>query len=161
MKVLNMHERALPASREQVGALLDRLETWWPRDRWPALRPEPALEVGATSRRGPIREHIVERVPGERLVFQIDAPRGLDARHTFEVVPNGDTHTVLRHTVEGEANGKMALGWPVAIGPLHDATLEDLLDRAEAELDGRSRPARPFSPRVRLLRWGFKKARRR
>ena len=161
MKVRNVHERALPTSREEVGALLDRLDTWWPRDRWPALRPKPSLAVGATSKRGPIREHIVEHVPGERLVFQIDAPRGLDAQHRFEVVPNGDTRTVLRHTVEGEARGKMALGWPLAIEPLHDATLEDLLDCVEAEVTGERQPGRPFSRRVRLLRWGFKKGTRR
>ncbi|MDQ5821707.1 MAG: SRPBCC family protein [Actinomycetota bacterium] len=159
MKVLNVHERALPASREEVGALVDRLDTWWPRDRWPALRPKPSLEVGATSKRGPIREHIVEHVPGERLVFQIDAPHGLDAQHRFEVVSNG-AGTLLRHTVKGEARGKMAIAWPLAIGPLHDATLEDLLDCAEAEITGEPRPARPFSRPVRVLRWGFEKGMR-
>jgi hypothetical protein len=46
----------------------------------------------------------------------------------------------------------MLVAWPVAIRWLHDAVLEDLLDRAELAVTGTvARPA-VWSPWVRLLR---------
>jgi len=152
VRIHNVHERTLPASPEQVGALLDEVVRWWPKDRWPALRPDRPLGPGATSTRGPIRERVVEYTPGKRLAFEFLAPKGLVGRHTFEV--EGAT---LRHSVDARAVGWQRVIWPLAILPLHDATLEDVLDRAEAETTGAAARSRPWTTRVRLLRWGYRK----
>ena len=59
---------------------------------------------------------------------------------------------MLRHEAVGRVTGAMRLLWPLAVRPVHDALLTDLLDRAEAVLGtGSARPAR-WSPWVRLLR---------
>jgi hypothetical protein len=160
MRVHNVHERELPASPGEVGALLDGLEQWWPSDRWPALRPDRPLGVGARSKRGPIREEVVDYEPGRRIDFELKAPRGLVARHRFEVEPEAAERAVLRHTIDGRLEGWARLSWPLAIRPLHDALIEDLLDRAEAEVTGAPGPARSWTRRVRVLRWAFGKARR-
>jgi hypothetical protein len=80
------------------------------------------------------------------------APRlGLDGTHTLVVLPDGES-SVLRHELNARASGRMRLAWPLAVRWLHDALVEDLLDRAEAELDGCVAQAARWSPWVRLLR---------
>ncbi len=148
MRIYNVHEREVA----DAGAAIDRIEELWPGERWTALRLDRPLAVGARSGRAVVREEVVEYAPHERLVFRITQPKGLVAQHRFDA-ENG----VLRHTVEGRAEGMMRVAWPLAIEPLHDALLEDLLDRAQ----GRAKYTRVYSPRVRFLRWGFRKLRRR
>jgi hypothetical protein len=46
----------------------------------------------------------------------------------------------------------MRFGWPLAVRWLHDALIEDALDRAETATAARPVPARRWSPWVRLLR---------
>jgi hypothetical protein len=160
VRIHSVHERALPAPAAVVGALVDSLasddDRLWPRAHWPSLRLDRPLSVGAEGRRAFLGERVVEYRAGERLVFELVAPVGLDARHRFEVEPLDDGHAILRHVVEGRSRGKVVLTWPLAIGPLHDALLEDLLDRAQAELGGQ--PERhEWSRRVRALRWAYRK----
>ena len=148
MKILNVHEREVG----DAGAAIDRIEEVWPGARWTSLRLDRPLGVGARSGRAVVREEVVEYEPHERLVFRITEPKGLVAQHRFDA-----DGPVLRHTVEGRAEGLMRVGWPLVVEPLHDALLEDLLDRAQ----GAAAPTRAYSPRVRFLRWAIGKARRR
>lgn len=59
MKVLNVHERELRATSEQVGALIGSLasrnDLLWPRHIWPKMEFDRPLSVGATGGHGPIR----------------------------------------------------------------------------------------------------------
>jgi hypothetical protein len=148
MRIHNVHEREVG----DAGAAIDRIEEVWPGERWTRLRLDRPLGVGARSGRAVVREEVVEYAPLERVVFRITQPKGLVAQHRFDAQSG-----VLRHTIEGHAEGWMRLGWPLVVAPLHDALLEDLLDRAE----GDSTYKRAYSPRVRFLRWGFRKLRRR
>ena len=54
--IVNVHERKLPASPEQVGALLDRLfgpeDCLWPAERWPMHR-SGELRIGAACHQTP------------------------------------------------------------------------------------------------------------
>ncbi|MFC4002939.1 hypothetical protein ACFS2C_09585 [Prauserella oleivorans] len=80
-----------------------------------------------------------------------DPPGGFDGFHEFTALPDGDG-SVLRHLIAMRVHGKARLTWPLLYRPLHDALLEDLLDRAEENLTGEvARPARWSLP-VRLLR---------
>jgi hypothetical protein len=148
MKIRNVHEREVG----DAAAAIDRIEEVWPGDRWTSLRLDRPLGVGARSGRAVVREEVVEYRPHERLVFRITEPKGLVAQHRFDA-----DDEVLRHTVEGHVEGWMRLGWPLVVRPLHDALLEDLLDRAE----GTSTQTHPYPRRVRFLRWGIRKLRRR
>jgi hypothetical protein len=145
MKVLNVHERELPAPPETVGQLVDDLDGIWPVNRWPALRWN-----GDEAVFGFMRWNVLERGPG-RLVFDIRSPRGITGEHRFEVEPAPGGGAVLRHTVHVETHGRGRLTWPLAIAPIHDALLEDVLDRAQESVGG-APVERPFSRRVRLLR---------
>lgn len=140
----NVHFRAL---RGEPGPLLDRIDTaLWPSARWPALKFDRPLGVGADGGHGLVRYSCTDHVPGKRVEFTFAPSFGLVGTHTLEVVPGG-----LRHTLTGRATGSMRVLWPLVIRWMHDALIEDLLDNAEAALG--SPPARParWSPWVRLL----------
>jgi len=157
--VRNIHERRLAAAAPEVGALLDTLaspgDRLWPRDDWPPMRLRPGLEVGAAGGHGPVRYAVSAYQPGLRVELRFDPDhgvlRGFRGHHTFEVEASGD-QAVLRHTIDAECSLSAWIRWAVAIRWLHDALLEDALDRAAAELGGERRARRAWSPWVRLLR---------
>ncbi|MGQ4271967.1 SRPBCC family protein [Nocardiopsis changdeensis] len=164
MRVRNLHLRHLAASPDRVGALLDGLaspaDPLWPADRWPALVLDRPLEVGAAGGHGPVRYTVAARTPGRHVRFRFTAPRGFDGFHEFTVEP-GEDGTVLRHLLVIRAHGPALLTWPLVFGPLHDALLEDCLDRAERALTGTVRAPARWSPYVRLLRAAAVRAGRR
>jgi hypothetical protein len=156
LKINNIHERVLNASADRVGELIDGLasadDRLWPHDRWLPMRFDRPLEVGASGGHGPIRYVVESYSPGRRVQFRFIEPKGFAGVHFFEVVPLEAEKTMLRHTIEMEAAGIAWLAWSIAIRPLHDALLEDALDRAEA-FTGRQPPKRKLSGRVIILRW--------
>ncbi len=155
-RVLNIHERLLPAPAEAVGALLDTLSSpgdrFWPRHSWPAMKFDRPLGVGAAGGHGPIRYVVESYVPGRSAWFRFTGPAGFDGGHGFELIDHGDGRTTLRHTVRMETRGPALVSWPLAYRWMHDALVEDGLDCAEAAFGLRPQP-QPWSAWVRLLRW--------
>jgi hypothetical protein len=156
MAVHNTHERRLDASPDAAGALLDALasdgDRLWPHDSWPAMRLDRPLGVGATGGHGPVRYTVEEYDPGRRVRLRFLAPRGFDGFHEFTVRPDPSGGTVLAHLLAMRAHGPARASWPLVFRPLHDALLEDALDRAERALTGGVRAPARWSRRVRLLR---------
>ena len=155
----NVHERELHADAGRVGALLDGLagpeDRLWPHDRWPRMRFDRPLAVGAKGGHGPIRYSVEEYEPGRRVVFRIaergGLSEGLDGTHRLEVEAVDSERTILRHVIDARPRGAMRFKWPVVIEPLHDALLEDALDRAAVAVGDVPRNT-GYSIRVRLLR---------
>lgn len=162
MNVRNVHERTLSAPAARVGALVDSLASeedgLWPRDRWPAMRFDRPLGVGAVGGHGPIRYRVETYEPGRTVRFRFTAPRGFEGTHRFEVEAvdgaesPGRGQARLRHVLEMRTSGPALLSWPLVFRPLHDALIEDALDRTERHVGGSPRPRR-WSPWVRVLRW--------
>jgi hypothetical protein len=159
MQVLNVHEREFSAPPEEVGALIDSIaskdDRLWPLEKWPPMRFDRPLSVGAVGGHGPVRYTVEEYQPSQRIVFRFTAPRGFNGSHRFEVEERGGK-TVLRHVIEMCAEGPALLSWPLAVRALHDACLEDCLDRATVSLGiDLAKPAR-WPVYVRLLRAGMR-----
>ncbi|MGW0392398.1 SRPBCC family protein [Streptomyces sp. NPDC003042] len=158
MPVYNVHERLLAAEASAVGALVDSLsdgaaDRLWPHPAWPAMTFDRPLTTGAVGGHGPVRYTVAAYVPGTWVRLAFTGPRGFDGFHEFAVLPVGEEQTVLRHTLAMRTGGLARLTWPLLWRPLHDALLEDSLDRAA--LACASAPPRPparWSPYVRLLR---------
>lgn len=158
MRVYNVHSRLVRASPEAVGRLLDGLasanDRLWPRDRWPAMRLDRPLGVGAAGGHGPVRYTVDRYVPGLFVRFRFTAPRGFVGAHRFEVeeLPaSAGGGTRLWHVLHIEAVGRARLTWPLFYGPLHDALVEDAFDRTALAL-GEAPAAAPPGWMVRLLR---------
>jgi hypothetical protein len=154
LEVRNVHERLLPAPPSQVGLLLDSLadpsDQLWPGDRWPAMRFDRPLSVGAVGGHGPIRYRIEHYEPARMIRFRFTRPRGFGGTHGFLVEAEAGG-TLLRHELVMHVSGFARLTWPLVFRPLHDALIEDALDRASAAL-GQSVSVRRWPVRVRVLR---------
>ncbi|MGV9311808.1 SRPBCC family protein [Streptomyces sp. NPDC003691] len=117
------------------------------------------LTVGAAGGHGPVRYTVVVHEPGRLVRFRFTGPRGFDGHHELAVLPADGGTTLLRHTLLLVPQGVARISWPFFFRPLHDALIEDALDRAERAGTGAvERPAR-WSPYVRLLRAGARAAR--
>ena len=152
--VSNVHSIKLNVPPGRVGMLIDALgsdtDALWPGDRWPKMHIDGPLRVGAAGRHGPVRYTVEEYVPSTRVRFRFLEPPGFDGTHTFEIFPDADGCR-LEHRVEIAPRGTARLAWPLVFGPLHDALVEDAIDRALQSV-GQGRPARRYSRWVRLLR---------
>lgn len=155
MNVRNVHHRTLPTSLDAAGALIDGLasdgDRLWPRERWPAMRFDGPLAVGARGGHGPVRYTIQAYEPGRSILFRFSAPAGFVGTHGFSVESAGNGRVRLAHTLDMVAVGPARLSWPLVFRPLHDALLEDALDKAERSLGGQPAGAR-WSLYVRALR---------
>lgn len=156
MRVLNVHRRVLAASPADVWAVIEKLgapdDLLWPADSWPRLRFD-RLPVAPGSRggHGPIRYEVTGLEPGRKLTFRFLAPVGFDGTHAFELLPQTTGGCELVHTIAMDARGPAVVAWPLVFRPLHDALLEDLLDRAAA-LTGTMGEWAEWSAWVRVLR---------
>jgi hypothetical protein len=156
MLAYNLHTRRLNASRAEVGALIDSLagdqDRLWARHSWPELRFDRHLGVGAVGGHGPIRYTVVAYEPGRWVRFRFTSPRGFDGFHEFTAHPRDPGGTDLRHLMVMRLRFPAWLTYPLLWRPLHDALLEDTLDRAERSLTGTIESPATWSPYVRLLR---------
>jgi hypothetical protein len=151
----NVHERSFPVAPEAAGSLLEGLsgrpDPLWPEGPWPPMRLDRPLGVGADGGHGPIRYRVEQYEPGSRITFRFTGPPGLTGTHEWRVAAAPDG-CLLRHAVAGRATGVMLLAWPLVYRPLHDALIEDALDKAEQALTGGVARPRSWSWWVRLLR---------
>ena len=80
-KVINIHERELDATSEQVGALTDSLsssdDVLWPVHLWPRMELDRLLSRGAVGGHGPIKYLVEDYLPGQFIKFRFTSPRGL------------------------------------------------------------------------------------
>ena len=157
MKINNVHERTINTTEEEAGRLLDSLsgkdDRFWPGDRWPPMRFNRPLGVGAKGGHGPIRYSVTEYDPGKRIVFEFNGASGpgLIGNHFFEVLNNG-RGVSIRHTIDASCKGSMLIKWPLIIRPFHDALLEDALDNAQDILGDPPAMRAKYSSWVRFLK---------
>jgi hypothetical protein len=68
--ICNVHQRSLAVPVAEAGFLIDGLagpdDRLWPSDRWPAMRFDRPLGVGARGGHGPVRYAVGAYVPGRR-----------------------------------------------------------------------------------------------
>ncbi|MFJ2868869.1 SRPBCC family protein [Kitasatospora sp. NPDC087314] len=156
MGVYNVHERLLAAKRSEVGALIDTLassdDKLWPHGSWPPMAFDRPLAAGAAGGHGPVRYTVTAHVPSQWVRFTFSGPRGFHGFHEYTALAADEEHTLLRHTLAMAARGPARLTWPLIFRPLHDACLEDSLDRAELACSGAVTHPAHWSRYVRLLR---------
>jgi hypothetical protein len=135
MQVRNVHRRTL-GSTDVLAALIDGLagpdDRLWPGDLWPPMRLDRPLQVGARGGHGPIRYQVEEYEPGRYVRFRFERPRGFDGYHEFSRLGGPERPDELVHAIHARMHGLARVTWPLLYRPLHDALIEDALDRAQA-----------------------------
>ena len=155
IEIRNCHSRALAAPAGEIdarlGALGSAADDLWPAGRWFAMVLDAPGAEGGRGGHGPVRYRCSERRPG-RVKVTFDRLLG-SARwngfHRFVVTPT-PSGSLLEHSVELTVPVCQYLQWAALVGPLHDAVLEDLLDKAAGQ-----GVRRPLDPWVRFLRRVF------
>ncbi len=135
MKVVNIHKRCILQPKEKIYEILDSLSTrndqLWPKEKWPPMVFKNGLLEGAIGGHGPIKYSIQKYIPGNLIEFKFLKPDGFIGIHKFEIIGIADDQTEIMHTINMELSGKGILSWYIAIKWLHDALLEDCLDKVE------------------------------
>jgi hypothetical protein len=99
-----------------------------------------------------IRYEVTAHDPGRRVRFTFAPGIGARGTHTLTVTPLGADRALLRHDMAAHFEGRMRLVWPLVVRWLHDALLDDLLDRAEDAVGAPPARRARHSAWVRLLR---------
>ena len=135
MKVINIHKRIIDHPKGKVSELLGTLSTKndkiWPYEKWPAIKFSEGLVEGSKGGHGPIRYSIEKYMPNEFILFRFIKPTGFNGIHKFEIIELENGKTELKHTIDMDAVGKGLFTWNLAIRTLHNALLEDALDKVE------------------------------
>lgn len=133
--VQNRHERVIVAPAHDVGALINSLSSkndlLWPRGDWPAMRLDGPLGTGSAGGHGPVRYVVSAFEPGRYVEFRFTRPSGFRGSHAFTATPHGPHRTLLRHEISMTLRGAAVFTWPLFFRPMHDALIEEGLDRAE------------------------------
>jgi hypothetical protein len=128
MKITNRHERILMASPERIAPLIADFDRIWPTE----IGPPPRQVEGGLYEAGRMLWQEFDR-PGALRAFRVIRPDELRLEHWFEAEPAAGA-TILRHTVEGHADGRYEAIWRERIEPVHDVELEALFDHVEAAI---------------------------
>jgi hypothetical protein len=115
------------------------------------MRFDGPLAVGAKGGHGPIRYSIEAYEAGREIVFRFREPAGFNGTHRFSVRPVEDG-CELRHLIDMRVTGSALFTWPLVFRPLHDALLEDALDKAHSRLVGTEWVKRKWPWTVKTLR---------
>lgn len=154
MAVRNVHRRVLPVPPAQAEALLRSLasheDKMWPGDRWWPQRFDGGLVPGAKGGHGPVR-YKVESVSPRSVVYRFPRRGWFRGTHRFDVLPHPQGSELV-HTLEGTLHGRGRLLWPLAVRWLHDALVEDVLDRAHKVSGAFPTDSARHTPYVRFLR---------
>lgn len=155
MKITNIHQRQYQHPQATLAAILDTLaspnDRLWPWETWPPMRLNHGLAVGSQGGHGPIGYSVVAYQPGQSLVFSFTKPETFQGTHRFEILVLDEGRTLLRHTIAMTVNWQGLLLWGIAIRWLHDALLEDALDKVHNQLEPQPVASR-HGPWVRFLR---------
>ena len=135
MRVINIHKRIIHQPKEKISKIFDSLSTkndkLWPGEDWPPMVFKKGLTEGAIGGHGPIRYSIQKYTPGRFIEFKFLQPDGFNGLHKFEITEIKKDKTELKHTINMVLSGKGILTWYIAIKWLHNALLEDCLDKVE------------------------------
>lgn len=135
MKVTNVHKRIIHQPQESISRILDSLSSdndqLWPKEKWPPMIFRKGLVEGATGGHRPIRYAISKYIPGSSIEFNFLKPDGFKGIHKFEITEIEKDKTELKHTISMTVSGKGIITWYVTMKWLHDALLEDCMDKAE------------------------------
>lgn len=131
MKITNRHERILMAPPERIAPLIADFGRIWPTE----IEQAPRLVGDRRYEAGWMLWEEFDR-PGALRAFRVIRPDELRVEHWFEV-ESAPGATILRHTVEGYADGRYEAIWRERIEPVHDVELEAIFDNVQAAV---SRP---------------------
>ena len=115
----------------------------WPTEKWPAMKFDSTIKVGAKGGHGPIRYYVEKYKPSQIIQFRFLKPN--HGIHKFEINEITSDRTEIKHTIKMTTAGRGTLIWLFAIRPLHNALIQDAFDKVENN----------FSKTKKATKWNF------
>ena len=133
MKITNIHKRDynLPSSilSEALASLSSEKDLLWPKEEWTPMILNNGLKKNSNGGHGPIEYFVQQYEYGKTVEFCFTKPEEFVGIHKFEIIEFSPEKTGLKHTIEMKVNLKGLLTWYIVVKWLHDALLEDCLDK--------------------------------
>jgi hypothetical protein len=136
MRIINIHTRCIAAPAAQIWPLLltlgSKKDRVWPHEDWPPMKLDRPMQAGASGGHGPIRYCVSVCEPQQRIRFDF-----LQGSQGFHEVTLQDTETgcLLTHTIDTQPTLKFLITWHFIIRHMHDAVIEDLFDKLQAQFE--------------------------
>jgi len=135
LKIINIHRRIIYQKENLIAEIFNSLATKndriWPIGKWPKMKFKDGVKVDSVGGHGPIRYSINKYVVGKYIEFKFLSPTGFNGIHKFEILEIDSNKTELKHTIDMNISLVTFINWFFIVRPLHDALLEDALDRVE------------------------------
>lgn len=135
MKIKNIHKRIVEQPKEKVAEILTTLSSEndkiWPNEKWPRIKFKNGIKVGTKGGHGPIRYSVEKYNPKKIIQFRFNKPAGFNGIHKFEINEIDENKVEVKHTIDMITTGKGTFLWFFAIRALHNALLEDALNKLE------------------------------
>ncbi len=152
MRIINIHNRPIAASVSQIAPLLLTLgsaqDRVWPHEDWPRMKLDRPIQAGAIGGHGPIRYRVSICEPEHRVRFEFQ--RGSQGFHEITLKDEGAS-CLLIHTIDTQPSIGFFLAWHFYIRFMHDALIEDLFDKLQAQFEPLPQRSR-WNRYVKLLR---------
>ena len=126
----------------------------WPNKHWPAMKFKGGMKLGAKGGHGPIRYAVEKYDPHATIQFRFTSPLGFNGIHKFDVKELSDRQTEVTHVIDMKTNMRGAFIWLFAVKSLHNALVEDGLDKLENHFSEEEKSTM-WNLWVRVLRYGF------
>lgn len=154
MHVLNVHKRKYDLPKKEIAKMLKTLASTndqvWPKEKWPKMKLQKGLSEGSKGGHGPIG-YYVQSITEDEVVFKFTKPKGFNGVHKFNLTEISETSSELKHTIDIHIKGKALLLWHFGIRSLHDALIEDGMDKIHNKIMGQSKTTK-WSLWVKVLR---------
>jgi hypothetical protein len=155
--ITNIHYRDFKAPVSNLWNLVLSLaspeDKLWPRERWPAMTLDNHLNIGSKGGHSLIKYFIEDYQENRLIKFKFTEPKGFNGTHEFIVTQISSDVFRLEHKVILNLDFKGKIYWIFIIKHLHDALIEDLLDKAESNINEKKIEFRKLSLMVRGLRY--------
>lgn len=143
MRIVNIHHRRIAATAAQITPLLLTLgsaeDRVWPHENWPRMQLDRPLQTGSAGGHGPIRYRVSICEPAQRVRFEFE--RGSQGFHEIALTDEGAS-CLLTHTIDTRPTLKFLIAWHLSIRFMHDALIEDLFDKLQAQFEPLPQPSR-------------------
>jgi hypothetical protein len=139
MEVINIHQREYNQPSTVISEILETLSSsfdrLWPVEKWPPMVLNNGLKINSFGGHGPIGYYISNYAFGKSIEFTFTKPTEFIGTHKFEIIETAANTTLLRHTINMNLNTKGIVAWYFVIKWLHDALLEDCLNKVHNQIN--------------------------
>ncbi len=159
MFIKDEYNHPLSKIAEILETLSTKQDLLWPEENWTPMILDNGLCVDSRGGHGIIKYYVTKYEYGKIVEFCFVEPEEFKGAHRFELSKPSDNRTKIKHTIDVQFNLKGLILWYLIVKWLHDALLEDCLDKVENNLENTNAKT-PHNFWLKFLQKVFRKNRK-